>query len=1041
MLPLFLWILSGSATAQWSGNPEANTAVSRETGDQTSPLIVSDGNGGAFIVWPDARDGAVSDVYAQRLDAYGEDVWEADGIPVCTADSAQTPVALIADGAGGAIIIWTDHRAGNDDLYAQRLDASGVALWTANGVPVAAGPGDREAAVAVADGAGGAFIVWKQDGGATLDDILAQRLTGGGTVAWSPAGEPVCTDSASQDRPRVAADGAGGALVVWTDERDGGTTQKDIYAQLLSGPGVPQWTVDGVPLCAAPGDQDLPVPVADGAGGLIAAWEDDRGADQDVYAQRLNSSGTPQWTADGVAVCAAAENQQGIAAISDDAGGVIIAWVDQRSALTAPDVYTQRVSPAGAQLWTPAGVPLCTATGTQDQAALTSSLAGGAVVVWRDARGGADLDLYGVRIDGTGALLWSPDGAAVSTARDPQEAPAIATDGAGGAIVVWQDSRQLASRGFDIYAQKVNASGVLGLPTPRWTAVYNNAVVNKLDGMGFKVRTAAKTLSRSLGLNKRGDVFVTGYSDGGTSKVDYLTVKYDLNGVKRWEARYNGTAGKKDLAYAIVVDDDAVYVTGESQGVDSGFDLVTVKYDTAGGQLWTARYHNPLGGKKDAGYDIALVGGEEILVVTGETDAGAAGKANIVTIAYNSETGAQLWIQEYSGPGGKADRAWRMETFSLPGNLDRVVVVGESEGAGTKSDYVTLVYDAVAGTPLWSARYNGPTSGKDQAFAVAFDRQEDAIFVTGGSEGPTKFDFATVRYDLTGVQQWVARYNNGAVGKSDIAYDLVLGENEELFVCGASESAGKFDYTTVKYSATGTELWVNRYDGGIGKKDFARAAAYDDEAENLFVTGSSEQGAGRKFDYLTQRIDGLTGVTEWVGRYNGTGAKNDIAYNVAVRPGGGSLTVTGSSLSAAAKMDIVTVTGPVDSTLPGPVSPPPVPDDDAEEADDEDWEDILEGEADPQAVVMAAAYPNPFNPQTVLSYWLPTAARVRLTVYDLLGREVARLVDDEQAEGVQESLWDASGSAAGVYFYRIEVRPRAGEATGFTSTGKLMLLR
>lgn len=716
-------VLTGSAVAQWSGNPEANTTVSRETGDQTSPLITSDGSGGAIIVWADAREGVALNVYAQRLDAYGEDLWDGDGTPVCTADSLQFPVAVIPDGSGGAIIIWTDRRAGNTDLYAQRLDAAGTALWTPNGIPLTVSTEDQEQATASADGAGGVFIVWKQDGGASLDDIYAQRLTGSGTVSWAPGGVAVCTATASQDDPRVAADGSGGALIVWTDERDGGTTQKDIYAQLLSGTGLPQWTADGVALCTAAGDQDTPVPVADGAGGLIAAWEDDRGADQDVYAQRLNASGAPQWTANGVAVCAAPEDQQTLTVVSDGAAGAIIGWVDQRSVLTAPDVYAQRMGPGGTALWTADGAALCTATGPQDQPAATSSAANGAIIVWRDGRGGADLEIYGARIDGGGALPWPLNGAPVSTARDPQESPVITTDGAGGAIVAWQDSRQLASRGYDIYAQKINVSGLLGLPAPKWTA--------------------AKTLSRSLGLNNRGEVFVAGYSDGGTSKLDYLTVKYDLNGVKRWEARYNGTGGKKDLAYALVVDDDAVYVTGESQGVDSGFDLVTIKYDTAGAQLWTARYHNPLGGKKDAGYDIALVGGEDIVVVTGETDAGAAGKANIVTIAYDSETGAQLWMQEYSGPGGKADRAWAMETFSLPGNLDRVVVVGESEGAGTKSDYVTLLYDAVSGTPLWTARYNGPTSGKDQAFGVAFDRQEDALFVTGGSEGPSKFDYAT----------------------------------------------------------------------------------------------------------------------------------------------------------------------------------------------------------------------------------------------------------------------------------------------------------
>lgn len=88
----------------------------------------------------------------------------------------------------------------------------------------------------------------------------------------------------------------------------------------------------------------------------------------------------------------------------------------------------------------------------------------------------------------------------------------------------------------------------------------------------------------------------------------------------------------------------------------------------------------------------------------------------------------------------------------------------------------------------------------------------------------------------------------------------------------------------------------------------------------------------------------------------------------------------------------------------------------------------------PREFALNQNYPNPFNPTTVISYQLPAAGKVTLKVYDILGNEIAALVNQEQPAGMYEVKFDASGLSSGVYFYRL--------STGsFTETKKMMLLR
>jgi hypothetical protein len=88
----------------------------------------------------------------------------------------------------------------------------------------------------------------------------------------------------------------------------------------------------------------------------------------------------------------------------------------------------------------------------------------------------------------------------------------------------------------------------------------------------------------------------------------------------------------------------------------------------------------------------------------------------------------------------------------------------------------------------------------------------------------------------------------------------------------------------------------------------------------------------------------------------------------------------------------------------------------------------------PHEFVLHQNYPNPFNPSTTIRYELPKSANVRLSVYDMLGREVSVLVNERRDAGVHEVKFDAAGLSSGVYFYRMQ-------AGDFTHTKRLLLLK
>lgn len=367
-----------------------------------------------------------------------------------------------------------------------------------------------------------------------------------------------------------------------------------------------------------------------------------------------------------------------------------------------------------------------------------------------------------------------------------------------------------------------------------------------------------------------GNVYVTGSSlgSGGTGK-DFATIKYNSFGVDQWTSRYNGTGNGNDIAYGVATDGSGnVYVTGSSLGSGgTGLDFATVKYDSIGNETWVARYNGP-GNGDDAAYDITVDASGNIYV-TG-TSLGSGSSWDYATVKYNS-SGTQQWVARYNGTGNGSDGAYSISVDST-GN---VYVTGSSLGSGgTSDDFATVKYNS-SGTQQWASRYNGPANSGDDAYCVVVDGSGN-VYVTGGSGGSgTGSDYATVKYNSSGTQQWASRYN-GSGSTDDAAYSVAVDSSGNVYVTGSSGAgAAGTNFATLKYNSSGTQQWVSTYNGTANGNDSANSLVIDGSA-NVSVTGSSLGSGGTGLDYATVKYNS-SGSQQWASRYNGTGNGDDIS--------------------------------------------------------------------------------------------------------------------------------------------------------------------
>jgi uncharacterized delta-60 repeat protein len=411
----------------------------------------------------------------------------------------------------------------------------------------------------------------------------------------------------------------------------------------------------------------------------------------------------------------------------------------------------------------------------------------------------------------------------------------------------------------------------------------------------------------AIAVDGSGNVYVTGFSFDATTDYDYATIKYNSAGQRQWLARYDGTGSYIDQATAIAVDGSGnVYVTGASTSGTGGLDYATIKYNSAGQQQWVAYYDGP-GDLDDVPTSIAVDGSSNVYVTGGSY--GSESSLDYATIKYNSAGQAQ-WVARYNGPVSSDDEAAAI-VVDGSGN---VYVTGSSYGSGFSQDYATIKYNTV-GQEQWVVRYDGPASGDDEATAMAIDGSGN-VYVAGYSYGSVGYDYATIKYNSTGQQQWVRRYD-GPAHSDDTANAIVVDGSANVYVTGSSYgSESSQDYATIKYDSAGQQQWVRRYDGPGNSDDIANGIAVDGSG-NVYVTGSS-YGSGFNQDYATI-VYTPTGQQQWVARYDGPGNYDDIANGIAV-DNSGNVYVTGSSLGFDTDRDYATIKY-VQGATPTPTPP------------------------------------------------------------------------------------------------------------------------
>ncbi|MFH1194403.1 MAG: hypothetical protein V1720_01745 [bacterium] len=507
--------------AQWNTDPSINNSICLAAYGQPGALVIGDGDHGAIYAWTDWRNGSNTDIYTQKINSAGYTQWTNDGVAICTSSNNQSHLTMTGDGSGGAIMAWLDNRTGSGyDIYAQRINSSGSVQWSANGVLICPLANEEIVPTIVSDGNGGAIIVWADNRNGNRD-IFAQKINSSGVIQWINNGVVVCNESNYQANPAATiSDGAGGAITSWQDQRNGNA---DVYSQRISSSGTVQWTANGVAICTETKDQYVYWLTGDGNSGAIIAWHDVRSVTNNkIYAQRVNLNGAVQWTANGILLCTATNSQYYPQMVSDGNGGALLTWMDSRVGASYYDIYAQRIDANGLfhTGWSSDGVAICIATDYQQYPAIASDGNSGAIITWEDRRNGSKWDIYSQRINSSGSVQWTANGKVICSATNNQTNPHITSDENAGAIICWSDARNGTSH---IYTSQIDASGNIGtLPVElvsfkanveSESVKLNWQTATEVNNYGFEVERS---------LNLRG----LGSDDGNSNLGGFVSIRF-----------------------------------------------------------------------------------------------------------------------------------------------------------------------------------------------------------------------------------------------------------------------------------------------------------------------------------------------------------------------------------------------------------------------------------------------------------------------------------------------------------------------------------
>jgi hypothetical protein len=443
---IFLSLLSGSSCILFSHSDSSYT-----------PEVVSDGSGGAIVVYEKVKSGTNREFYAQRIGPDGKPLWGKNGTLIgnSQSNSYSFPVFnIVSDGSGGAIIGWPDLAPDRFQSikYVTKIDSNGGAIWTKT-------CGYFEEMIS--DGSGGAIIAFDDSAGNSGNNapIVVIRIDSGGNYPWGQQGVQIRHIGNWPTGLQMVSDGANGAITVWGEmEAQAGTTTPSfqytsrIMAQRVNAKGNLSWGANGIIVRANPENVVVqePCAAADGSGGAIVCWQQNPSGPidnnsplwdtQDIFTQKINSAGDILWQPGGVAlqIVKTAEHASPYTplAVGDGSGGTIVIWEDLRSGLSS--IYAQKMDSSGSSQWQTGGVKVIfvKSNSSDERRQIVGDGTGGAIIssIFKgDGTGKQGVIVQ--KLDSAGNTAWAGNGVVVVAGTPTNYC--LAADDHGGALLSW----------------------------------------------------------------------------------------------------------------------------------------------------------------------------------------------------------------------------------------------------------------------------------------------------------------------------------------------------------------------------------------------------------------------------------------------------------------------------------------------------------------------------------------------------------------------------------------------------------------------------
>ncbi len=866
------------------------------------------------------------------VEASGSVSWSADGIAhsstantgflpgtqLCSVNTSNDGCVAVTT-AGEYVYAWVDDTSGTNAIIVQKLNAAGTPQWASGGIRVyeSATESPSSEMSVLPDAVGGAIVVFRAGGG-SFDQIRAQRVSPTGNYQWGADGATVVANGAASSYNLTAVgDGANGVIVAFM--QGNASVNADVRAQRLNAAGAQQWGANGVAIGAAANEQVFPVIVSDGANGAVIGWEDHRNGDSDtgIYAQRVSGLGVVQWTGNGVAIGAAADNQDRMrSAAGDGAGGAVFVWEDNRTIGGADGTYAQRISPSGSVSWTANGVAVQTVQGFLSTPKVTMSGTNTLIVYAADG-GGGDTDVFVQKLNGPGVAQYVGEGLPIaSDAVDEYPSGIVLSgDGSGDALVTFVRQTAAFSTSYDVYGQRIdssggtqwNPSGILAFDDS--TSVFHPLVgpFSTTNASGDLVLSYKNESSGENDLNAQrmrqsdgavqwtqaglilpngadGIANQTGPKIAADGNGNYFTAwndyrqtdvassvyiqKVNTSGVAQWTSGGVAVANVGTVANIVSDEGSGVLVSW----VDT--DLRVLRLDASGSVSggWSGSGTAVSSGSMPTFYALVSdgTGGAFILstqdgnvTLNRVTSAGAVpwGAAGIVLNGAQAIPNNQFLVAVPDGSGG-VYVAWQ-DFDAAGGDLSIRLVRVNAAGA------------VVAG---WNS---GGTlvSDEDSVQSPTLAMTSDGYVIVAWDEDPTgtNRNILAQKYSVSGAAQWAAG-GLAVVSQADTQQTpLAVASDTGAIIAWIDTRNGNDDFFAQRINASGAPQWAA---DGVVVTDAAdqqgNLTVATDNGAGMVLSWLDQRVGGGEFDVYAQRIDS-TGAPRWTG--NGLAIATRAGFN------------------------------------------------------------------------------------------------------------------------------------------------------------------